>query len=397
MPVDPESDAGWYFSRARDLAAGNGYAEGGHPTAYWPVGYPAFLAALFSVFNSSVLVGQLANLVLAAATFPLLYAVAKQTLQSETAARLALLLLAVYPNNIAYVALLLTETLFTFLLLLATWLLLKSRGIIWLLAAGLTFGLATLVKSQTILLIVPVVVLAGWARWSWAPLWTGIGRSVVVLVAAAAVVAPWSWRNYLVFGEWVMVSTNGGMALLCGNNPSVVGDYWRDFSCDDPIFDGVKFSVEDQLAADRRARARAFQWIRDNPGDFVGMFPKKFFRLWAPDGEAEWAYQLGSPLYDENVLAFRTVRIANQVLYTFVLIAAAAMLVIAAIRGAPPLVFLGAAIAAVHTAVSLVFSGQSRYHFPTMPFLIMYAAWFAVWLMSARRQELLARLIAPRR
>lgn len=395
VPVDPVSDAEWYFKRALVMAAGQGYSENGVPTAFWPVGYPAFLAGLFSVFGGSVLVGQIANVLLAAATFPLVYLTARQIFRDEAAARLALLLLAIYPNNIAYAALMATETLFTFLLLLATWLLLRSRSLPSLLAAGLVFGLATLVKSQTILLIPPLVLLAGWQRWAWRPIWLGIARSVLVLAVAIAAVSPWSWRNQQVLGQWIMVSTNGGISLLCGNNPSVVGDYRRDFSCDDPIFEGVRFSVADQVAADKRARDIAFQWIRDNPGDFVGMFPKKIFRLWAPDGEAEWAYQAGSPVYDANATVFRAVRVINQGIYTLMLAAALAAIAVLALRRAPPVVFLGLAVAAVHTVVSMVFSGQSRYHFPAMPYLIAYAAWIAVWLASRRDPARMARAIEP--
>jgi len=396
VPVEPVSDYAWYFKRALVMAAGQGYSENGVPTAFWPVGYPAFLAGLFSVFGGSVLVGQIANLVLAAATFLLVYLTSRQVFRDESAARLALLLLAIYPNNIAYVALIATETLFTFLLLLATWLLLRSRSLPSLLAAGVVFGLATLVKSQTILLIPPLVLLAGWQRWAWRPIWLGIARGALVLAVAIVTVSPWSWRNQQVLGQWIMVSTNGGISLLCGNNPSVVGDYRRDFSCDDPIFEGVRFSVADQVAADRRARDLAFQWIRDNPGDFVGMFPKKIFRLWAPDGEAEWAYQAGSPVYDANAAVFRAVRVVNQGIYTLMIAAALAAIAVLALKRAPPVVFLGLAVAVVHTVVSMVFSGQSRYHFPAMPYLIAYAAWIAVWLASQCDPGRMARAIEPR-
>jgi hypothetical protein len=36
------------------------------------------------------------------------------------------------------------------------------------------------------------------------------------------------------------------------------------------------------------------------------------------------------------------------------------------------------------TAISLVFSGQSRYHAPLMPFVIGYAAWTLARLRRAR-------------
>ncbi|WP_178298023.1 hypothetical protein [Nitrosospira sp. Nsp11] len=36
------------------------------------------------------------------------------------------------------------------------------------------------------------------------------------------------------------------------------------------------------------------EWILENPGTFIGMMPKKFFRFWGMDGEGEWGYQAGT-------------------------------------------------------------------------------------------------------
>jgi hypothetical protein len=69
VPVEMSSDAAWYLGRASGIAAGEGYTEGGYPTAYWPVGYPGFLGVLFYLFGENALVGQAANLLMAAGTF----------------------------------------------------------------------------------------------------------------------------------------------------------------------------------------------------------------------------------------------------------------------------------------------------------------------------------------
>ena len=49
--IYPVSDCQFYFQSAIDLARGNGYLRNGALTAFWPVGYPAFLAELFLVFE----------------------------------------------------------------------------------------------------------------------------------------------------------------------------------------------------------------------------------------------------------------------------------------------------------------------------------------------------------
>lgn len=70
VPVNPSSDAAWYFARAITIFEEGTFSEGGIATAYWPIGYPAFLSLLFYLIgNPSLLVAQIANLILAACSF----------------------------------------------------------------------------------------------------------------------------------------------------------------------------------------------------------------------------------------------------------------------------------------------------------------------------------------
>ncbi len=118
-------------------------------------------------------------------------------------------------------------------------------------------------------------------------------------------------------------------------------------------------------------------WIKANPGQFLGLIPKKIFRLWGPDGEGEWGYQ-DTPFYRDYQTWFRGVRIVNQVFYvTMLLLLVAAIWTLSQMRAEPPM-YIGIAVAAIVTITSVVFSGQSRYHFSAMPFTLAYAAWLLV-------------------
>ena len=375
VPIaEPFSDSGWYLNRALTLLADGSYSERGLPTAYWPVGYPAFLALVFKVAGPSWLAAQLANLVLAGASFWLLYAVARRFLQHELAGRGAVLLLTLYPNNAAYVPALLTEALYTFLLLAACYGLLSGRTWWHLLSAGVLFGLATLVKTQTILLIPVLAGLAFLDTWSISKAVRAAMSAAAVLGIALLVAAPWALRNYAVLGAAVL-STNGGTALLAGNNPSVVGDYWHDYSEDDPLFSEARFSAQDQVQADKRARTLAVGWIKDHPVQFLLLAPKKVFRLWAPDGEGEWMYQ-DTPFYQRHSTVFRLVRVFNQAFYGLaMMLFALSIWRLLTLRSAPTMYF-GLGVVLVTTFTSVVFSGQSRYHFPAMPFIFAYVAWY---------------------
>lgn len=381
VPLHMWSDAEWYLARAMNIASGEGYSEGGLPTAYWPVGYPGFLAGLFVVFGKASIVGKVANLVLACGTFYLVLQLTRNLFKSETAARIAVLLLAVYPNNAAYAPILLTETYFTFLLLLGTYLLLMQRGWAWSIASGLVFGLAVLTKPQIVFLpaiLVGLQIISAQERIS---LVRSATAGIVVYVALVAVLVPWSLRNERVFGERVLLSTNGGMSLLIANNPSVHGG----FDERDPLVAKARFSVADQVAADRRARALALAWISTNPGRFLVLMPLKAWELWWKDGEAEWAYQAGFPAYDRFKYAFRSIRIVNQLYYWLLLAAFLASLPRLFMRRDEtrwPYSAFGILVVAYFTLISMVFSGQTRYHFPAMPWIIMYAG----WLLASRHE-----------
>lgn len=378
----PTSDSAWYVNRATTLLEQGTYSEGGYRTAYWPVGYPAFLWFLFAATGPSLLAAKLANLAMASLSFWLLYFFVMRSFHDELTARITVLLLTLYPNNAAYVPLLLTETLYLFLLLGASAGLFLRRRWQRIFVAGILFGLATLVKTQTILLIPVAVIVAFMNEWSWTNLWHAVLRGSLVGIVAALVVCPWTIRNYLVFDALVPVSTNGGVSLLAGNNPSVVGDYRHDYSDTDELFASVPRNVADQLHSDRRARDVAIEWIKTHPWLFISLIPKKVFRLWAPDGEAEWGYQ-DTPFYRAHATWFRAVRIANQAFYVAIMGLFLAAFVTLFRARANAQSYYGIAVIATTTVVSIIFSGQSRYHFSAMPFVFAYVASFIVGRSAA--------------
>jgi 4-amino-4-deoxy-L-arabinose transferase-like glycosyltransferase len=379
VPVEMSSDAAWYLSRALGIARGEGYSEGGYPTAYWPIGYPGFLSVLFYLFGQNELVGQVANLLMAVATFFLQLELARRIFGSETAARLGVLLLTIYPNNIAYTSFILTETYFTFLLLLGIYLCLARRGWIWVLFSGLAFGLATLTKPQIIFFPLILIIFQIVGPGGRANVRESIAKGLTIYLVILAVLVPWAVRNSQVFGELVLISTNGGATLLTGNNPGADGGLVEN----DPLVAQRNFSVRDQVASDRRARQLAVEWIRNNPGRFIELVPLKVWHLWAKNGEAEWTYQSGYPHYEQNWQIFRSVRWINQIFYTLLLAGALVSVALLVKNGrgvAWPWVLTGYCLMIYLTLISIVFSGQPRFHFPAMPWVIMYAAWAAVIL-----------------
>ncbi|HJO67565.1 MAG TPA: glycosyltransferase family 39 protein, partial [Sphingomonas sanguinis] len=226
FPISPRTDSLWYLERGREIATGMGYQEGGFPTAFWPVGYPALIGMATWMFGPSLLGPLLFNLIAQGATILLILWLARTLGAGEGASRLAALLYALYPAHIAYAGDTAAETTATAVMLAGIALVVKGRRQIgWALVGGLVLGAAMLMRPQTMLLP-PFLVGALWLSRSvdWR---RGLLLMVVVIAGMAVVVAPWTMRNRVVLGAPVLVSTNGGVALQAGANDLADGGYFQ--------------------------------------------------------------------------------------------------------------------------------------------------------------------------
>jgi len=391
IAVTPTSDAAWYYERAGELAQGLGYLNNeGQPTAFWPAGWPLALSMVFKLLGTAPLSVGLINLTCALLSGWLVLELARRVAGSELAARLALLLLAVYPNSIGYVPLALTEVFYTTLLLAGCWLLVARRSIPALALAGVIFGFSMLVKAQS-LVVVPLVFAILLLRESgfWRRLPGAIIRMALLFAVAALTVAPWTLRNHRELGAWVLVSTNGGFTLLTGNNDTATGDY----TPDDPAVKALMARNLGEVATDAEAKRLGLAWIEANPGRFLALMPAKAARLWLPDGEAMWAYEGGAPAFAAHRQLFWAARYANQAYYALLMLGFAAAFVTFAMtrwRRRERLVdwwLLPYGIAAYPTAIALVFSGQSRCHYPVMPFVCMACGGLLAMLLTRKRES----------
>jgi hypothetical protein len=248
--------------------------------------------------------------------------------------------------------------------------------------SGLILGFGTLVKAQIMFLPGFLLGIYGYQTRAASGFLHRLGAiASMFAIGMALIILPWTARNEILFHNFILVSTNGGMTFLAGNNPEARGDNTPENSLA-PL---VSFSIADQVAADKRAWALGWNWIVHNPIRFIELIPMKIWRLWAPDGEGEWWYQLGFSHYYKYAVAFRVARVLNQAFYGAMLVGFA-LAVIRLARGAGdglPWATLGLSIALYVTMVSVVFSGQSRLHFPVVPWVFTYVGWvLGSWVES---------------
>lgn len=382
LAVTPTSDADWYVHRAVDLAAGLGYLDHhGGATAYWPPGWPLTMALLFRAGGVSLAVVAGFNLVCAAMSAWLMQDLATR-IGSALAGRVALLLIALYPNHIAYVPLAMTETFYTALLLGGCWLLVVRSGWGGLALAGVVFGVAMLVKAQTLVVVPLIFAIRLWREGeAWRRLPMLVAQGALVVALALLTVSPWTLRNHRELGAWVMVSTNGGITLLTGNNDTARGG----FTPGDPVVQRLNARSElNELQFDAEAKRLGVAWIAAHPGRFLMLIPMKLAQLWGPDGDAQWAYELGWPGWARFATLGHGLRLLNQGVYGVMLLGMAAFAVVRLRRRGERLIdwwLLPYGIAAYVSAIAVVFSGQPRFHFPVMPFAAMACGWLvADWL-----------------
>ncbi len=238
-----------YQQIAENVATGRGFVQNNNPffpgqTLYaWQAPlYPLSLAALYSVFGANPFVGKLYGILVGVATVYVSYDLARRVFANERIAWMAALFVAVYPGLLTSSHLLLSETLFTFLLVLAFDLLVAAttiltpslslsergagkRGWLVLTAAGAVWGAATLTRGITLYFILPLV------AWFFIALgkdrWRAFPRALVFTLTALAVIAPWTLPNYTVFNQFVLLETKGGVNFWLGNSPFTPNDFIR--------------------------------------------------------------------------------------------------------------------------------------------------------------------------
>src|SRR5262245_65708283 len=207
-----------YSQIAQNIAAGNGFAWGpGEPTSIRPPLYPALLAAVWTVVPNNLQAIRVLQMLLTLATAVLVYRLGSRV-YDPTVGAWAAATTWLYPSLIFANFLILTETLFTFLMIgfvLLAVRLIQNPRLSTAFACGATLGLAALTRS--ILWPLPLVL---------CPLLTLLLRGqltrrlllpALVFDGYAVVVAPWAARNTRLQHVFTVVDTMGGINLRMGN------------------------------------------------------------------------------------------------------------------------------------------------------------------------------------
>jgi 4-amino-4-deoxy-L-arabinose transferase-like glycosyltransferase len=229
-------DAHNYDVHARSIAAGRGFARiGSGPsgqTAFRPPGYPYLLAGVYSLSGverakpeARYLAGRVANALVGTAIVALIGVLSMQ-LFGRRVALAAMALGAIYVPLILIGGTLMSEPLFTALLLGALAAAIHHRRSAhryrWALVAGVLGGLAILTRANAAILLAPLVIAVWDARPRWS--WRALAPPAALVAVALATVSPWTIRNAVVFHSFVPVTTQLGTALAGTYNDAARND-----------------------------------------------------------------------------------------------------------------------------------------------------------------------------
>lgn len=347
-------DAASYDRIAKSLMAGAGFIDSSaQPEAFWPPLYPAFLALLYSIGGYSLDFARVVQALLGVVVPVAAYFISLR-LFGRRVSYLSAIGLIFYPHLVYFNAWLIAESLFMALMVTALWAIgsVVEKPIVARIAlAGVLFGLASLTKPF-MLFVMPFL-----ALWL---LLASNGRlsrrlmSVAILtVAMVGVILPWTIRNYRLFDQVVLISTNGGYTFLGANNPNAWGGHDEGYP---PSIPGLNTAEMENVYYEE-----AIQWIRSNPDDFAKLLIPKYKRLFSPLSVASYKQDFVIPG-----------RSLVYIIYTaFLLIA-----LLGAIKASPQWKrtgFLYTPIAGVLVSAGLYY-GDARYTLPMVPSLVIFAA-----------------------
>jgi Dolichyl-phosphate-mannose-protein mannosyltransferase len=368
-----------YYYYGREIAEGHGYVSymTGGPTAYYPIGFPAMLAALFWVVRTTplpddyMLAANLLHVVVSTASVVLAYLIGRR-LFGRLGGLLAAAILAVFPNLVYQVASLQLETMFIFWCLAALAIVVVhdwSRGLPStrrLMAFGVVLGVSVLVRPFSIwfiaaLFVAALVARAGWVR--------SCRLAAIPLAVVALMSVPWTIRNAIRMDAFVPTSTNTGDTLCLDRSMDATGGFrWADHEgCADPDLPEVERN---------RANTRmAIEFVIDHPTRELQQIGRRARLIFSNDHDGVLAV---NTLGGKQVIADDTGAVLEDiadVTFDMVMVLAAAgfVVLIASRRRDRPEVALVLLSMVSLIAVPLLLWGNPRFHLPFSPFLAILA------------------------
>lgn len=366
------NDSVFYSAGANSILHGNGYLGlDGTPTARWPPGYSTLLAAVYRVFGSDPLHGEILNAVLGAAAVPLLYLLVRPWF-GRRVALIAAVMLCVMPGPIIWTDLLVTETLVTLLFLGFFVLATRSRPTWgWAIGLGAYVGLATMVRGEApIWMLVPLVLWWRAAGWK-----VSFARLAAAGAALALVMTPWVIRNQRVFDSFVPLALNSSETLWAGHNPGATG---AQMYPSQELLDRLAAGAEGParaLAVSDGLRDESVRYMVHHPVRELTLIPRKVVALLRGDSYAfDWVNMAPYPALGENATWFFGT-LADAAWFALLALTVVGVFGLGrAVWRRPLMVAIATSFLTALVLYGFVYYGNYRYRLPYEPLMMVVAA-----------------------
>ena len=390
--IPPAVDARAYDTIAQNMVAGNGYRESldvpiSNDNSIIRVGpgYEFFLAILYFLFGHHYEVVWVIHALLLTTSAFLIFLTTKEIFRERWHFAIGLVaatLVGFSPDLITMQGMLMTETLGIFLIILTVYLFFKltgrnedfldnniphpptplsvgrggqgGRGFFLAGIVAITLALATLVRTPSILLVLPMgIYLLRQKQWS---------HILIMSIVGAFVFIPWTARNWIVFGEFIPTNLASGFNLLAGNHPGANGEqepyqtldkYVRDFG---------------YIEANRRATNDTLEFIISNPLEYAKLTLLRasiYFSFARPTGF--WFHLSGL----SKAATLGTSALYAAILFIFGFWGIMAYLKERRIYGNNALWFLSMLIMMPIAIIPIIV--ETRYRMPVYPFFALFA------------------------
>tara|TARA_B100000925_G_scaffold216119_1_gene165273 strand:- start:12457 stop:13662 length:1206 start_codon:yes stop_codon:yes gene_type:complete len=198
-----------YDPNARMLAEGKGFSDiNGNPTAYVGPGYSFFISLIYKLFGVKIEFIRLAQILIDSLSCLILMILVHVLTDREKYTFFVGLIYAFFPFFIYQTGLLISETLFLFLLLiyfLVYSFARSSSNLSFYFLSGLFLGMSCLTRPNALILfcIFPLILffLENHKRKQY------LLSSSLVLLGSLIIIFPWILRNYILFNQFIPISS----------------------------------------------------------------------------------------------------------------------------------------------------------------------------------------------
>ena len=339
-----------------------------------PPGYPTLIAAVYAVCGPHLLALRLVEALLGVLSVALIGGVGARIF-GRRAGLIAAALAALHPVLAFLPTIQYSENTLVLVVVLAFGATFEAwrRGGLWRWAAGgVLWGLALLVRPNTVLVLPGLAIGLALAlhrerRAWWVP-------ALVSIAAGVLTVAPWIVRNHRVHGEWYFIATGGGRQLWVGNNPRAEADTRIAGFHPDSLMAAETRRLPNEVEVERYFYREGLAYMRAHPGRAAVLYLRELRNLFAFYPETRTGRHI-------NASSRAAQGMASAVLFAGVLLA------LARFRSTPALWVLTGSVAGFALGSAFFFTIM-RYRMTVEPCLL--------WMAGTGWDHALSRWAAPR-